>query len=137
MKRLRQIRDYLIEYGNIPKRDFACHVIGSEQIPVESQTETGIWLFDDIYDAVIHIEDVSGSEYENIRLLLYEWFRENQQENEKLSLAGDFITDVLSLITVSVTLKDSVHIVPDPEGKIERDRQRWRIADPPNEENFI
>ncbi len=130
MRRLREIRDNLVENGNIPRSNFSSHVFGTKQDPLESETESGIELFVDCYDGAIYIEDVTEKEYENIRLLLYEWFRENRNEGETFDISGDFISDVVSSINIDVSLCESVHIVPDPDGKIERNGQFWSLANP-------
>lgn len=131
MQRLRALRDHLIENANLQHRDISCHVAGSDQDGLETETETGVALFEDTYNAVIYIEDVSELEYDYIRLLLHEWFRENNADEERFSVSGDFISDVLSLVTIDLTLKETVHLVEDPEGKIDREGNFYSMGEAP------
>lgn len=131
MERLKQIKDYLVTSGGFKEEDIACHVSESDSLPVEAQTETGIHLFDDKYDAVIFIEAVTAARYKNLKLLLYEWFRENKDKDEEYKLSADGITDQWSLVTITMTLVESIHIVPDLEGNIERDESFYSESEPP------
>jgi hypothetical protein len=131
MLRLRLLRDYLIADGNFSLKDMSCHIAGSELDGMEEQTETGINLFEDQYSAVIYIADASEQEYDDLRLLLHDWFRDNGLDGERFSLSGDFISDVLSLVTIDLSLKEIVHLEEDPDGKIERDELFYSRGDDP------
>ena len=137
MKRLRQIRDYLVENGNLTRASFALHILESEIDPVEKETGTGIHLFDDVQDAVIYIDDVTETQYEKIKLLLYDWFRENGIKNENggeeetWRLSSDDITDTLCLVTVTLRLVEATHIETTKDGAIERDEKRYAVTDKP------
>ena len=129
MKRLRQIRDYLADGGNLVKAAFTLHVLESEIDPAEKETPEGFHLFDDKYNAVIYIDDVTENQYQGIKLLLYDWFRENGEDRETWRLSSDEITDTLSLVTVTLNLVESEHMVPDKDGKIERNEQRYKLEE--------
>jgi len=129
MKRLRQIRDYLAESGNLDKAVFTLHVLESEIVPVEQETAEGVHLFDDKCNAVIFIDDVTEAQYENLKLLLYDWFRENGDENETYRLSADQISDTLHLVSVDLDLIDATHMAPDVTGPIERDETRYKLEE--------
>ncbi len=131
MRRLKLIRDYLVSSSGLKYKDVACHVTESDSLPVEAQTETGIHLFDDKYEAIIFIEAVTEAQYINLKLLLYDWFRENGGDDENYKLSADEITDQWSLVTITMTLVESVHITPDAEGIIERDEVFYKDSEAP------
>lgn len=131
MRRLREIQDYLVDKGGFKKEHLTCHVTESQSVPVEQETETGVHLFDDRYEAVIFIEDVSEKEYGYLRMLLYDWFREFRTEGEEYRLSADPVSDVSALVTVSMTLVEPVHISPTVDGPVERDDTRYQEAEEP------
>lgn len=132
MERLRTIKDYLVAQGGFKDEDIACHVLESEVVPVEQQTETGFHLFDDRYEALIYILDVTEEKYKYLKLLLYNWFRENREhDDEKFRLSADVITDKWSFVTVSLTLVESVHVASDEAGIVERDDTRYKLMAAP------
>ncbi|MBU2647878.1 phage tail protein [bacterium] len=132
MERLKIIKEYLISQGGFKDEDMACHVLESESVPVEQETGTGFHLFDDKYEALIYILDVTQEKYKYLKLLLYEWFRENRvDDEEKFRLSADVITDTFSFVTVSMNLVESVHIAADVEGIVERDGTMHRLSAEP------
>ncbi len=131
MKRLREIQAYLVDNGGFKKAHIVCHVTESESLPVEQETAAGIHLFDDKYDAVIFVEDVSEKDYGKLRLLLYDWFRDYKLEGEQYRLSSDPISDLSSLVTISLTLVESVHIAPAVGGLIERDADFFEESEEP------
>lgn len=132
MERLRTIKDYLVAQGGFKEEDIACHVLESETVPVEQQTTTGFHLFDDKYEGIIYILDVTEEKYKYLKLLLYDWFRENRvDDEEKFRLSADVITDKWSFVTVSMNLVESVHIAADEAGIVERGETRFRLEAEP------
>ncbi|MBU2514523.1 phage tail protein [bacterium] len=132
MKRLRKIKDYLISEGGFKSLNISCHTGVGEIVPVEQHTETGVYLFVDKYQATMFIEDVSEKELNYIKLLMYEWFRLNKQdEEESFRISSDEIDDLASLVTIDMTLVEITHLIFDPDGKIEREGNFYSIGEEP------
>ena len=57
----------------------------------------------------------------------------SKDEEEKFSLNTDPYDDVTNIVEAQLTLVDREFIIPDPEGEIEIDGQRWTLGEPDTE----
>ncbi|MBT4269230.1 MAG: hypothetical protein HN580_24925 [Deltaproteobacteria bacterium] len=133
MKRLKEIEQAIIDSKIVNAGQMECRIVDSRPEPMNETYADGRYALIDVYEAEITIENVSDHRFRLFRLFITEHFRMSKDEEEKFSLNTDPYDDVTNIVEAQLTLVDREFIIPDPEGEIEIDGQRWTLGEPDTE----
>lgn len=133
MKRLETIKNYLIEAIKFKPEQLEISFDEAKTSPRFQRTGTGITLYELGYKGTIELFDVTQDDYLYLGIILADWFRKNGEDKEEWEMSGESDSDQLSIVEITLTLLEKVHLEEDPTGPIERNEIRYKITDIPAE----
>lgn len=131
MRRITELEAHLVASVGLPAENVQAHVSGAKLTPFARDTATGTFFQTREYTATLYVFDLDATKFDDLCLILADWFRDDPEDGDVYEIDLDPIDDQLSLATITATLSESRHLIPDAAGPYQRDGQRWSLADAP------
>jgi hypothetical protein len=138
MKRLRELTEFLMGLNYVAAEQLDSWADNPELIPLlESKGPGGLTVYDVRYDAVVVIERYPHQRHpaELLFAQIVVWLdqadpdRYDQDNLANPRIDVDILDNGTADLELTIPFVESVDAVPDPDGPIEWNGQRWQLAD--------